>query len=167
MRPSPSFVVAVAALVLAAGGTGFAAGKVTSAQIKDGAVQSRDVRDNSLTGVDVRNGSLGRGELDRSCRAGEVAAFGGCVRRAAYARSSHQAAVDACNRRGGRLPSIAEARWIATHDEFTWADGNPANYEFTGEYTDEYSVTPISLDQSGYVVSNSSALAFWHHCITY
>lgn len=156
MRPSPSFVVAVLALVLAAGGTGYAAGKITSA----------DIKDNTITGRDVKNGSLERRDLDPACGPQEAAVFGGCVRRKPYPRSSYTEAVDHCNRINGRLPSVAELRWIATQDIFTWADGNPSNYEFTGEYTDTYPVTPISLDQTGFVVSNSSALAFWHHCIT-
>lgn len=175
-RLSPSFVVAVLALVLASGGVGFAAGKVTSAQIQDGTIVSRDVRNGGLTGGDLRDGSVTgadlrarsvpRSRLDRRCATDEVAVFGGCVRRKASGPSSQQAAVLKCNERGGRLPTIAEARWIATHDEFTWADGNSVNYEFTGEWTDEYPVTPIALDKWGNVVSNASALSFWHHCIT-
>lgn len=187
MRPrlSPAFVVAVLALVLAAGGTGYAAGKITSRDIKDGTVQGRDVKnesltgrdvkDRSLTGQDVADGSLSgadvrSGSIPRTaiagCATGEVSAFGGCVRRAAFGPSSYQEAVEDCNRRNGRIPTIAETRWIATHDEFTWADGNQANYEFTGEFTSDYPVTPIATDQFGSVVSNAFALSFWHHCIT-
>lgn len=157
MRPSPSFVVAVLALVLAAGGTGYAAGRITSADIKDNTIQGRD----------VRNGSIGRRDLDPACGPKEAAVFGGCVRLVPYGPSSYAAAVDHCNRLNGRLPTSAEVRWIAAHDEFTWADGNPGNYEFTGDDTAEYPLTPIGIDRSGYVVSNSSAQLFWHHCVTY
>lgn len=173
---SPSFAVALLALVVASGGTGYAAGKITSSDIKDGTVQSRDIRDRTVQGVDVKDRSLTGADLQprsvprttiaSGCAAGEISVFGGCVRRAAFGPSSHQAAVDACNRRNGRLPTIAEVRWIATHDEFFWADGNPANYEFTGEYTSAYPFTPIGSDQAGNAVTNSSALFFWHHCIT-
>lgn len=165
-RISPSFVVAVLALVLAAGGTGYAAGKVTSAQIKDGTVQSRDVRDGTLTGADVRNRSLGRAELDRSCATGEAAVFGGCVRRAASGPSSYQVAVDDCSRRGGRLPTTAEIAWIASHVEYAWADGNPSQYEFTGDYTTGAVYTPIAFDRAFNPISNASAMMFWHHCVT-
>lgn len=165
-RISPSFVVAVLALVLAAGGTGYAAGKITSAQIKDGTVQSRDVRDATLAGRDVKNGSLGRAELDRSCATGESAVFGGCVRRTATGPSSYMAAVDDCNRRGGRLPSIGELKWIAANAEFGWADGNVSNYEFTGAFTTTNPYTPLGFDRGGNGIDNSSAQVFWHHCVT-
>ena len=50
--------------------------------------------------------------------------------------SSYQAAIDNCNRLDGRLPTTAEILWIAAHTaEFDWADGNPSQYEFTGDYT--------------------------------
>lgn len=156
-RITPSFVVAVLALVVAAGGTGYAAGKITSADIKDGTIQGRD----------VKNGSLGRVDLDPACGSKEAAVFGGCVRLKSNGPTSHQAAIDDCNRRNGRLPTTLEIRWIAAHDEFTWADGNPGNYEFTGDYTAEYPLTPIGVDQNGFVVSNSSGQLFWHHCVTY
>ena len=168
MRPrlSPSFLVAVLALVLAAGGVGYAAGKVTTRQIKDGTIQSRDVRDGTLTGRDVKDRSLTRAELDRSCAAGEERAFGGCVRRAATGPTSHQAAVDDCSRRDGRLPTTAELRWIASHVEYSWADGNPSQYEFTADYTAVNPYTPIAFDRAGNAISNASAMMFWHHCVT-
>lgn len=188
MRPrlSPAFVVAVLALVLAAGGTGYAAGKITSRDIKDGTVQSRDVKDGSLrgrdvkdrtlTGADVLDGgltgadlaprSVPRSRLGTACASSEAAAFGGCVRLASSGPSSHQAAIDDCNRRNGRLPTIQEVRWIAAHDEYTWADGNPGNYEFTGDDTTDYPHTPVGLDRNGFSVANSSGQYFWHHCVT-
>lgn len=189
MRPrlSPAFVVAVLALVLAAGGTGYAAGKITSRDIKDGTVQSRDVKNGSLTGRDVKDrsltgqdvadgrltgadlapGSVPRNRLGTACAAGEAQVFGGCVRRAPYERSSFVEAVEHCNRINGRLPTIGELKWISDHDEFGWADGNPNQYEFSGTYTDEVPFTPMGFDRSGFnPVWNSSAQLFWHHCIT-
>lgn len=248
MRVSPSFVVAVMALVLAAGGTGYAAGKVTSKQIKDNTVQGKDVRDGGLTGVDladgsvssadlldrtiagadvapgtltgahladgsvagadlldgsvtgadladatvtgtdlatssvgsakiadgsvagvdVANGSIGRTKLNKACAANEANLFGGCVRREAYARSSHQAAIDDCSNRNGRLPTLLELTWIRTHTaEFGWADGNISNYEFSGDYTTSYPFTPIAVDRAGNGIENAIAQLFWHHCVTY
>ncbi|WP_345456780.1 hypothetical protein [Nocardioides marinquilinus] len=174
-RITPSFVVATLALVAASGGAGYAAGQVTSAQIKDGTIQSRDVadrtlggvdvRDGSLTGADLRNGSVARAKLDHRCDTGQAKLFGGCVPLRSWGPSSHQAAIDDCSRRGGRLPTTLEVRWIATHDEFTWADGNSGNYEFTADYTAEYPLTPIGIDQLGFTVQNSSGQLFWHHCV--
>lgn len=187
-RFSPSLLVAVLALVLAAGGTGYTAGKITSAQIKDGTIKSQDVKDRALkgvdvkdgslggtdvkdgalTGVDVADGSLGRAELDHDCAPDEEPAFGGCVAHAASGPSSFQAAIDDCNQRNGRLPTTAEIMWIAAHTEwFAWADGNVNKYEFTGSYTAESPFTPIAFDRGGNPFTNASAQNFWHHCVTY
>ncbi len=165
-RLSPSFAVAVLALVVAAGGTGYAAGKVTSGDIVDNTIQSRDVRNGALTGRDVKDSSLGRRDLDHACGPREAAVFGGCVRLVASGPSSYQAAIDHCSRRNGRLPTTSEIRWIASHDEYTWADGNPGQYEFTGDHTTASPFTPIAFDQAGNAITNASAQLFWHHCVT-
>jgi hypothetical protein len=65
-RPSPSLVVALVALALAAGGTSYAAFKlprnsVTTVSIRDGAVTSSKVRDGTLRARDFASGSLLRG----------------------------------------------------------------------------------------------------------
>ena len=176
-RISPSFAVAVLALVLAAGGTGYAAGKISSADIKDNTIKSKDVRDRALTGTDVKDGalsgadvedgSLGRAELDNGCRAGEAAAFGGCVRLVATGPSGYQAALDDCSGRNGRLPSLAELKWIATHSEYPWADGNVSQYEFSADFTVAQPFTPIAVDRGFNGITNAGANEFWHHCVTY
>jgi hypothetical protein len=166
-RLTPSFVVAVLALVVASGGVGFAAGRVTSAQIQDGTIRTVDIRNNTIRGIDVRPNTIPRNRLNKACIAGEVRVFGGCVRRTSSGPSSYQAAIDNCNRRNGRLPTTAEIKWIAAHDEFTWATGNPSQYEFTGDYTATNPYTPIAFDRAGNAFPNASAQLFWHHCVTY
>lgn len=176
-RLSPSLLVAILALVVAAGGTGFAAGKITSQQIQDSTILSKDIRNKTIQNADVRNGTLTgekikggsvpRTKISKGCAAGEAALFGGCVRRASGGPSSYQAAVDNCNQRNGRLPTTAEITWIATHTaEFAWADGNVSQYEFTGDYTGTAPFTPIAFDRALNSVDNSSAQLFWHHCVT-
>ncbi|WP_148615071.1 hypothetical protein [Nocardioides rubriscoriae] len=166
-RVSPSLLVAVLALVLAAGGTGYAAGKITSRQIKDGTIQGRDVRNGGLTGQDLKNRSVPRVKLDKACATGEVGVFGGCVRRASSGPTSYQAAIDDCDGRNGRLPTTAETRWIAAHTEdFDWADGNPGQYEFTGDYTAASPFTPIAFDRAFNAFSDAGTQLFWHHCVT-
>jgi hypothetical protein len=54
-RPSPALVIALVALFVSLGGTGYAAVKITG----------RNVKDSSLTGKDVKNRSLGAQELKR------------------------------------------------------------------------------------------------------
>lgn len=53
-RPSPSFFISVAALVVATTGTSYAAVHIGSQDIKDDSVQSRDVKDGTLRAKDFR-----------------------------------------------------------------------------------------------------------------
>ncbi|GAA4825268.1 hypothetical protein ACFQ0K_18285 [Nocardioides caeni] len=166
-RFSPALAGGILTIALASGGIGYAAGKVTSAQIKDGTIQGRDIRNGTITGTDVMDRSLPRTKVKRACAAGELPVFGGCVRLQASGPTSYQAAIDDCNRRNGRLPTTAEIKWIAAHDEYGWADGNLSNYEFTGDYTATSPFTPIAFDRAGNSFNNASAHLFWHHCVTY
>ncbi len=74
-RPTLTLVVAVLALALSVGGVSYAAGKintrdikngaVTTPKIKNNAVKGKKVRNNSLTGADIKEATLkrvGRGE---------------------------------------------------------------------------------------------------------
>lgn len=63
MRPSikitPAFVVASLALVVvASGGTAYAAAKIGSAEIKDNSIRGVDVKSNEIRSSDVKNGAL-------------------------------------------------------------------------------------------------------------
>ena len=190
IRVTPSFVVAVLALLVAAGGTGYAAGKVTSSQIKDETIKSRDIRNGTITGTDLQDGSLTgkelgrasvpRDRLDPKCGAGLVPLFDGCTTRAAIKYSDTCGADDApygacffdavadCDRRRGRLPTILELAYIARSDRFIWSfDDNPSQYEFSGEYTTDYPHTPIGVDQAGASVENAIYQIFAHRCITH
>ena len=57
-RPSPSLIVSSLALVVATGGTSYAAVKIGSADIKDGTIRSVDVKNDNLKSQDIKNGSL-------------------------------------------------------------------------------------------------------------
>ena len=59
-RPSPAMVVALIALFVALGGTGYAAatGSIDSREIKNSSIQGTDVKDKSLTPKDFQ-GSVG------------------------------------------------------------------------------------------------------------
>ena len=62
-KPSPALLVSSAALVVALGGTSYAAMQVTSANIKNGSVTSADVKNNSLKGKDIKNNSIAARDL--------------------------------------------------------------------------------------------------------
>jgi 2',3'-cyclic-nucleotide 2'-phosphodiesterase (5'-nucleotidase family) len=57
-KPSPSILVSSAALLVALGGTSYAAVQVTGKDIKNGTVTTKDVKNNNLTGRDIKNGSV-------------------------------------------------------------------------------------------------------------
>jgi hypothetical protein len=60
-RPSPSLIVSALALVVATGGTSYAAAMITSKDIKNNTITSQDVKNRSLKGVDLKKGVLKRG----------------------------------------------------------------------------------------------------------
>jgi len=62
-KPSPALLVSSAALVVALGGTSYAALQVTSANIKNGSVTSADVKDNTLKSRDIKNGTIRAADL--------------------------------------------------------------------------------------------------------
>lgn len=65
---SPSMLVAMAAVVLAVGGTASAAKLIGGSQILNGSLTGADVRSNSIPGSDLRNGSVTPGKLSASVR---------------------------------------------------------------------------------------------------
>jgi hypothetical protein len=74
-RPSPALVVSIIALVVALGGTGYAAStlpknSVSSGQIKRGAVHNSDLARGAVTSSTVRDGSL----LSKDFKAGQLPA---------------------------------------------------------------------------------------------
>lgn len=56
-RPSPALVLAFVALLVALGGTAYAAIVITGKNVKDGSLTGRDIKDGSLGRTDVRAGA--------------------------------------------------------------------------------------------------------------
>ena len=75
-RPSPAMVIALIALFVALGGTGYAAatGSIDSREIKNSSIQGTDVKDKSLTPKDFQ-GSI-RGPAGRDGATGAAGAPG-------------------------------------------------------------------------------------------
>jgi hypothetical protein len=69
-RPSPAMVVAVAALVLGAGGTATAGVLITSSEIKDDTIRGADIHDESIRSRDVDNGSVSGVDVARNSLTG-------------------------------------------------------------------------------------------------
>ena len=59
-RPSPALVIALIALFVALGGTGYAAatGSIDSREIANSTIQGKDVKNGTLTGADQKDNSL-------------------------------------------------------------------------------------------------------------
>lgn len=71
-RPSPALVVAVLALFVALGGTGYAAMAVTGHDVVNSTLTGKDVKNESLTGKDVRS-LTGKDVTDGSLLAADLA----------------------------------------------------------------------------------------------
>lgn len=54
-RPSPALVIAVVAMFVAMGGTGYAAVRISGHNVKNGSLTGADLRTNSVTGRDLRS----------------------------------------------------------------------------------------------------------------
>ena len=57
--PSPSMVVALAALFVALGGSAYAAIVITGHNVRNGSLTGADIKNNSLASKDVKHNSLG------------------------------------------------------------------------------------------------------------
>jgi hypothetical protein len=80
-RPSPAMVVSVFALIVALGGTSYAAlslpnNSVGSKQLKKNAVTNSDVKNSAITGAKVKNGSLTSSDIKDHSLAGKDLAAG-------------------------------------------------------------------------------------------
>jgi hypothetical protein len=63
LRPSPAMVVAICALIVALGGSAYAAGKIGSHQIKKNAVSTKKIKDGAVTGSKIANNAITGGKL--------------------------------------------------------------------------------------------------------
>jgi hypothetical protein len=70
-RPSADTALAILALFIALGGTGYAAATIGSGQIKNNSIRGKDVRNSTLTGKDVKRNSLTGSDVAES-RLGKV-----------------------------------------------------------------------------------------------
>lgn len=58
LRPTPALIIALLALVVASGGTSYAAVKINTRDIQNSAVTSAKIRDNGVTSKDLRDGGV-------------------------------------------------------------------------------------------------------------
>ncbi len=62
-RPSLSLLISIVALIVATGGTSYAAVKIGTRDIQNNAVTSAKIKNNTISSADVRNGSLKSGDF--------------------------------------------------------------------------------------------------------
>jgi hypothetical protein len=115
-RPSPALVVAVLALVVALGGTSYAALKlpknsVGASQIRSNAVSSPTVKDGSLLAKDFKKGQLPKGERGLQGVPGKQG-VAGTARAHATIRSN----------------GLVTPEFIGSHPGFTKVERSPANF---------------------------------------
>jgi hypothetical protein len=70
-RPSPAMAVALVALFVALGGTGYAVARIDGRQLRNATVSGAKLRKNTLGGREVRESRLGR--VPRAARADTAA----------------------------------------------------------------------------------------------
>ena len=65
-RPSPALAVSIVALVVAMGGTSYAAIQINSQDIKNNTIQSKDIMDKGVKGRDLAKDSMNRGKIKKN-----------------------------------------------------------------------------------------------------
>jgi hypothetical protein len=171
IRPTPALVLAVLALLVALGGTSYAAGlargSVTSTHLANGTIRSIDVRDGSLTGADLKSRSIPASKLSRTCPRGAVRALGGCVALKPQKAATHQQALARCGALGGRVPTVADLRYLRTVPGLQWAGGDLADYEHANATTVSGNVhQPVAVDAQFNNYGDASTFPAHFHCIT-
>lgn len=177
LRPTPSFLVAVAALLVAFTGGAVAGSQIGSAQIKNNSVTTKDIKNNTVTTTDIKNGTIrGQDIKNRSippnklsaprCADGEATAFGQCAVQVVAAKVSFETAQDACAARDGRLPSYSDLGYLYGLDDFQWANGDVGQYEWVSDVFDEGSgPRPSARDASGNPITDTGSSTFYYHCL--
>ena len=69
-KPTPAMAVALLALFVALGGTGYAALTITGKNVRNGSLAGADLKNNSVKSIDIANGSL----LSKDFKAGQLPA---------------------------------------------------------------------------------------------
>jgi len=72
LRPTPATALSILALVVATGGTSYAAATIGTRDIEAGAVTSSKVRNDSLRSVDVKDGTIEPADLSADALGGEM-----------------------------------------------------------------------------------------------
>ena len=120
----------LALFLVIAGGTGYAANTIGSADIINGQVKSADIGDNQVQSIDVRNGSLTGADIEEDtvgkvpdadtvdgvssedlkvgCPSGWKAVAGLCFEDPDVGTYTLAQAADRCGQLGGRIPTYAE-----------------------------------------------------------
>jgi hypothetical protein len=119
--------IGVIALLIALGGTAYAATKVGSKQIKRDAVKARHIQAGAVGSEEIAAGAVGQGKIaadavgseqvaaggvsgdDLRCPAGLSLRAGLCFETTAQPPANWENALAACEARGLRLPAVAEA----------------------------------------------------------
>ena len=155
-RPSPALLVSTAALVVALGGTSYAALQVTSANIKNGTITSVDVKNGTLKGKDIKDASIGASEL----KAGVLPAVHAGARWALVDAAGQIEAQSGGFSVVAAYPTLANTAVLPAPDNSLRANGNV--YISAGEPLANNAITATvvlqnTLDQNGDMIMNGRA----------
>jgi hypothetical protein len=91
VRPSPALVIGVAALVIALGGTSYAATKISGSQIKKHSIAGNRLKNNTVTGRQIKESTLGTVPKAKSARTANHATTAGSANHATTAGTANLA----------------------------------------------------------------------------
>lgn len=131
-RPSPALIIAMIALVAAAGGTVYAASKIDGKSIKKHSIPGNRMKKNTLTGKQIKEKTLGTvpnaahadnasrvGGHVADCPGGTMLFAGACWETSARGPAEATAAGQDCARAGGELPGALALQAFAVQSGVT------------------------------------------------
>jgi len=150
-RPSPALIVAMIALIVALGGTGYAAvkvpaGSVGSKQLKRNAVTGAKVKNRSLTGADIKLSSLGI--VPRAANASHAVSADTAANASNAAKAANATAADTA---GNGFKAYAKVNPDGTVDPALSA--NITNANITKQWTSAYCFHGLSFSFHGAAVT--------------
>jgi hypothetical protein len=126
-RPSPAMIVACIALIVAVGGSAYAATKIGTKQLKNGAVSTKKLKNNAVkepkigggavTSAKIKDGTIATIDV-AGCKAGTELVNGSCFDSSPRPAATWFEATDACGAAGGSLPTVSEILATRNHPGF-------------------------------------------------
>jgi hypothetical protein len=184
-RPTPALVIAVIALFVAMGGTGYAALKVTGKNVKNGSLSGKDVKKNSLTGKQIAESKLAKvpkakladsaasaanaDKLDGhdvKCPAFTRVFLGKCWDLQIQAPRNVYAAASECGKRGGSLPAVLELREFGLQADVNLGEKDDGSDHLSSDVSDDDAQLEVmTAEEGGGIAAITTNLSRPYRCV--